>query len=114
MVKYRKGIVILPILIIVVLLGIVGYLVYRDSQQRTTSPPPISIPTGSQITWDEARKLLEDCQVTEVFQTHNLEVTMTLKNGSTKTTTEPKIDEVLFLAKTAGQECGYDITRGTE
>lgn len=112
--KRQRGIVIFPVLVILVLLGIVGYLVYRDSQRRTTPPPPISIPKSGQIAWNEVEKLFEDCQVTEIMQTHSLEVTLKLKNGSTKTTIEPKIDEVFRLHSEVAADCDHDIILGTE
>ena len=63
--------------------------------------------------WDMLEKAVEDCEVASVMQTHSLEVTATLKNGTIIKATEPEIDDVFDIVKQADNKCG-DIRMGTE
>jgi len=56
--------------------------------------------------WDNIAKALEECQVAQVSQTHDLEVRATLKNGVTLNATEPAIDTILQLVRVNENRCG--------
>jgi hypothetical protein len=68
---------------------------------------------GAVISWDEAVQLLHAGHVTQVFQAHSLQVTMTFDNGATVTTTEPSIDEIFFEIERCGAPCA-NIAQATE
>jgi hypothetical protein len=57
------------------------------------------------IVWDEAVSLLMDGQVKQVAQTHALEVTLTLRNGTEMKTVEPVIDAVFQVINECGDVC---------
>jgi len=51
-------------------------------------------PCPNDISWDDAVKILNSGVVTQVVQTHSLDVALMVKNGTTYTTKEPAIDEI--------------------
>jgi len=51
--------------------------------------------------------------VTEVFQSHALDVEINLKDGTKISTKEPKIDAIFGLIDTCGEKC-KDIIKATE
>ncbi|MFA5133741.1 MAG: hypothetical protein WC459_02985 [Patescibacteria group bacterium] len=61
---------------------------------------------GENISWTDAQRLISFCQVKKIGQTHALNVTVWLKNGARLETKEPKIDDVIDLATSAGAKCG--------
>lgn len=67
----------------------------------------------NQITWDGARQLILSAQVAEVFQLHDLTVTLTLKDGRVFETKEPDIDAVLDVLEECGEPCS-DVAVATE
>jgi hypothetical protein len=60
---------------------------------------------GATIPWEQAVQLLHDGQVSQIFQAHSLQVTLTLSNGATITTIEPSIDEIFFEVERCGAPC---------
>lgn len=69
-------------------------------------PQPANIaPSYDQISWDEAKALLADCKVDTVYQSHQLDVILTLKDGTQKATVEPGLD-VIFHEVGAHPACG--------
>lgn len=69
--------------------------------------------TSSSVSWEEAKRLILSGQVKEIYQAHSLLVILVLKDGSRKTTTEPKIDIVFDVVRQCGQLCS-DIISATE
>jgi hypothetical protein len=65
------------------------------------------------VSWEEAKSILLDGEVAEVFQLHSLEVKLTLKDGSKLSTTEPAIDDVFKVIDECGEKC-VDIRVATE
>lgn len=61
------------------------------------------------ISWEEAGRLIESCEVEEIFQKHSLEVQLGLKSGERKITLEPQIDEIFRLVKRANDDCGQPV-----
>lgn len=74
-------------------------------QSPATPPvaPPAGVPAG--LSWSEARQLILDGKVTRVAQSHALVVTLTFSDGSTRTTVESQIDEVMRVIKECGDRC---------
>jgi len=68
---------------------------------------------NEEISWEEAKSLVFDCQTEKVWQTHALQVTIILKNGIRLKTVEPKIDDIVNVAKSVQEKCGK-ILIGTE
>jgi len=63
------------------------------------------ISDGEVVYWNIAIGMILSGQVTQVVQTHDLKVFITLKDGRTVETTEPAIDEVMQLIETCGDPC---------
>ncbi len=85
---------------------------HRDSPPPANiTPVPVLQPTGApnpvpaSLTWSEAKQLILDGKVTQVVQAHSLVVTLTLADGSTRTTVEPQIDEVFRVVRECGERC---------
>ena len=55
------------------------------------------------VDWDEAIKILNSGQTQGVMQTHSLDISLTLKDGTIIHTKEPKIDDIFDEIK----KCGY-------
>ncbi|MDF1513341.1 MAG: hypothetical protein P1S60_05985, partial [Anaerolineae bacterium] len=67
----------------------------------------------STVLWEDAVVLIMEGQVEQVVQLHNLDVTLTLRDGSTLKTVEPQIDEVFDVIKRCGDSCS-DMILATE
>lgn len=65
------------------------------------------------ISWEEAKQLILAGKVEQIHQFHNLTVNLLLKDGTTRTTFEPKIDAVSEVIDQCGKPC-FDIIRATE
>ncbi len=63
--------------------------------------------------WESIKQAIGHCEVEKIFQTHDLVVTITLKNGEKLTAIEPQIDDVMIFAQKAELKCGK-ILMGTE
>jgi len=61
-----------------------------------TTQPPIPTPDGSVVEWSEAVRILNEGNVVLAGQTHDLHVTLELKDGTTIYTTEPSIDAIIY------------------
>ncbi|TFG69607.1 MAG: hypothetical protein E4H27_07025 [Anaerolineales bacterium] len=74
-----------------------------------TMPVPEETDTFEQaegmINWEDAVTLILEGGVQQVMQTHALEVTLTLKDGSVLNTTEPVIDAVFAVIDRCGNLC---------
>lgn len=57
------------------------------------------------INWKTAVSILQNGEVTKVFQSHNRKVELHLKNGSRVVTQSPLIDDVLREIKKCGETC---------
>jgi len=57
------------------------------------------------VDWDEAIIILNSGEVKSVMQTHNLDVTLTLKNGTTIHTKETRIDMIFDEIDKCGNSC---------
>lgn len=90
----------LVILLVVLLAGCSG----RQSQPT---------PYPAEVDWETAVEILNSGNVEMVFQTHSLEVTFMMKDGSEIHTVEPEIDAIFAEIEECGQPCS-DIALATE
>ena len=58
------------------------------------SATPEAPAVSGEVSWPEALRLLEGCEVTSAFQTHQREVTLTLNDGTQVETIEPRLDAI--------------------
>jgi hypothetical protein len=65
------------------------------------------------VSWENAIRILITGQVMRVFQTHHLDVTLSLKNETVLTTREPTIDAIFHEIVKCGDPC-QTIVEGTE
>lgn len=60
---------------------------------------------GDEILWQEAELIIMNGDVESVVQTHDLDVTLVLKDGRRLYTEEPEIDEVIKVIGLCGDLC---------
>lgn len=65
------------------------------------------------VDWETAVSLLNSGDVVEIFQTHSLDVTLTLADGRTIKTVEPAIDDIFTAVDDCGEPCS-NILLATE
>lgn len=65
------------------------------------------------VDWDMIKMAIESCDAKQVFQAHDLSVSVTLKNEQVMNATEPEIDDIIYLAQEARAKCG-EIMMATE
>jgi hypothetical protein len=65
------------------------------------------------VDWATAVSLLNSGEVVEIFQTHSLDVTLTLADGRVIKTVEPNIDDIFTAVEDCGEPCS-DILMATE
>lgn len=58
------------------------------------------------ISWMEARRLIEECKVQMLTQTHALDIYLELKDGTEVRAVEPMIDEVFTVVAQTQAKCG--------
>jgi hypothetical protein len=97
----RKGFRIVLLALLIVAASALAYF-------QLTVPPSRTI-----VPWEEAIKVLQTGQVTRVIQTHQLYVSLWLKNGSVITTKEPNIYAISYELSKCGDPC-KNIVFGTE
>ena len=92
-------------IIVLILIASYSICLLRTSQEKDNLEKTVS--------WDEAIDILNGREVREVFQSHNLSVTLTLKNSTVINTKEPVIDEILDELEKCGDPCS-DIILSTQ
>lgn len=80
-----------------------------NSNLTEITPPPVI-----DITWDEAQKILDSCQVVFIFQRRNLEVTMTTKDQIFYKTKQPKLNDIIYKINHLPSVCTQTIEKVTE
>lgn len=70
-------------------------------------------PQLKKYSWPEIEEIIKSGEVEEVFQAHNLDVKIHLKNGTEISVIEPKIDAIFDLIDECGELC-EEIIKGTE
>ncbi len=96
------------VVILLVLLGILLMATTRDSEEQDSGETQ-----GSYVSWSEALVILNRGEVDGVAQTHDLDVELFLKDGSSIRTKEPTIDEIFKEVTKCGNVC-EGITLATE
>lgn len=61
--------------------------------------------SGAEIPWNQAVAMIINGEVSQVTQTHDLRVSLTVKDGRTLVSLEPSIDEVMRVIQTCGDAC---------
>ena len=64
----------------------------------------IEVGADNTVSWEDAVKIVTHGKVETVFQKHNLDVSITMTNGTRYRTTEPRIDEVMRVIDAAGKK----------
>ncbi|TMI31972.1 hypothetical protein E6H27_06140 [Candidatus Bathyarchaeota archaeon] len=98
----RKRIWILALSLLVVTSSILAYF---PLTQQLSNPYDVS--------WENAIRILNTGQVIRVFQTHHLDVTLSLKNETVLMTREPTIDAIFHEIVRCGDPC-QNIVKATE
>jgi len=57
-------------------------------------------------TWEKIKQAINNCEVESTFQSHSLDVSANLKNGTKLNGVEPKIDDIINIAVQAEGKCG--------
>jgi len=65
------------------------------------------------VSWENAITILNTGQVMSVFQSHHLDVTLSLKSRTVMTTKEPTIDAIFHEIQKCGDPC-HNIEKWTE
>jgi len=92
------------------MLLLVSFLVTACSagtQQSTPTPLP------EEVDWPTAVNLLRTGEVEQIFQLHNLTVTLYFKDGQQVKTVEPVIDAIFAEVESCGNPCS-NILLATE
>lgn len=103
---------------VIVALGVGGYF-FLNTQANTQALPQVEGEVSqekreaSEVSWEEAVRLIENCEAEMIFQTHARDVEISLKDGRRVHTVEPSIDEVFRLYNDLRDECG-EIPMATE
>jgi len=91
-----------PVLRIIISSG--GKLVYYfNSTSLFESQEQIS---ENNSTWEKIKQAINNCEVESTFQSHSLDVSAKLKNGTKLNAVEPKIDDIINIAVQAEGKCG--------
>ena len=111
----RKILIIFNILLIILVVSVFNFIFFKKNNSNSANyttiitPPPIT-----EITWEEAINLIQNCQIKSVFQKNNLEVTLTDKNQQVFKTTEPKKGDVFVQTNHLRSDCNDIVTTITE
>ncbi len=96
------------ILIIIVAGGLIGFLTFLAYLNTNNNlDGNFDKPLGSleEADWKTAVEILNTGRVTEVMQSHTLEVILTVENGSQIKTIEPAIDDIFREVELCGKIC---------
>lgn len=81
----------------------------KNTESTEITPIPVT-----QISWTEAQKILDSCQIVFVFQKRNLEVTMTTKDQKFYKTKQPKLNDIIYKINHLPSICTGTIEKVTE
>jgi hypothetical protein len=82
----------------VVLISVVSLSVPGCNGEKSTA-------ASRRITWTEAQRLLTECRVEAVEQSHRRLVTLKLRDGTTAFTHEPRIDDMFRTLRRLPPSC---------
>jgi hypothetical protein len=66
----------------------------------------IVCPTYQDLSWTDAEKIINNCEIENMGQRHNRTVTLNLKDGRKLLTIEPKLDTIVDIADKLENKCG--------
>ena len=88
-----------------VLISLLAYVTYLNANNGLEKNTDASTAWPGEVDWATAIEILNTGQVTEVMQSHTLEVTLTLEDGSQIKTVEPSIDDIFREIELCGNVC---------
>ncbi len=71
--------------------------------------PEINVGPGNTVSWDDAKTIIKERDVESVFQRHSLDVEISMADGTTYSTTEPQIDDVIRWVEECGKKDSVGI-----
>ena len=89
------------------LIGVIIFLIILVAASIYTIKKPDQKNDGVEntVSWNEAIRILNSGEVEQVLQTHSLEVTLILKDGTRIKTKEPNVDDILDEVEKCGSRC---------
>ena len=117
--KIKRKILIVFIVLLIILITSSFYFIFlkkdkTNSTETNTIITTITSPPITEISWQEAIDLIQNCQIKTVFQKHNLIVTLTDKNNQIFKTIEPNIDDIFDQTNHLRSDCNDIIQTITE
>ena len=91
------------------LVCLLAYLFYLNANNGFEKNTDASTAWPDEVDWATAIEILNSGQVTEVMQSHNLEITLTLEDGNQIKTFEPAIDAVFREIEQCGSVCSETV-----
>jgi hypothetical protein len=76
-----------------------------DAPTPSDSRGASETPSSQEISWEAAVEHINAGRVTQIFQTHSLQVTLYLEDGRQLVTMEPGIDAVFGVVERCGELC---------
>jgi hypothetical protein len=90
----------------------VGADPYPASDSVPAEAPDVLYPgveDGGEVNWNKAIAMIMNGEVVKVVQTHDLKVSLTLRDGRTLITYQQVIDDVLQVIEACGEPCAEII-----
>ena len=78
------------------------FLLLSSCGDSKPDKPEIKVGPGNSVSWEDAKTIIKEQNVDSVSQRHSLEVRISMADGKTYETKEPKIDDVIRWL----EECG--------
>jgi hypothetical protein len=111
--KFTPAVFFATIFPAILVLFIIFFIVMPKVRQERAQVNNITHTRKENISWDAAKIILNNGEVKQIFQSHQLDVILTLKNGAELHTEEPKIDDIFKEVEKCGEIC-KDIILATE
>ncbi|MDD3002640.1 MAG: hypothetical protein PHS06_02095 [Candidatus Shapirobacteria bacterium] len=114
----RKILIVFIILLIILITSSFCFIFSKKNKTNSTESDSIiamiTSPPITDISWQEAVNMIQNCQIKTVFQKNNLEVTLTNKNQQVFKTIEPKKGDVFIQTNHLRSDCNDIIQTITE
>ena len=88
-----------------VLISLLAYFTYLKANNGLEKNTDTNSVLQDEVNWDTAIEILNAGQVTEVVQSHNLEVALTLEDDRQIKTIEPSLDDIFREIELCGSVC---------
>lgn len=95
--KYFNVIGIFVVILMIVISG--GYYYFK------TGHDVFPHQAGESISWNDAITIINNEEVKSIIQSHDLDVSIVLKNGKVFDTNEPRIDDIFKEIVKCGENC---------